>query len=224
MLTLRTQDLIEAINSQYPDQPLEQLTAAVLNAQALASAGDALVDHFVEQARASGNSWQAIGSSLGVTKQAAQKRFTPKQSQNMFTMFTEQARLAIMQAQEEARAAHASEIAPEHLFLGLIGVADGTAVEALLATEQEPLVWRDSIHALLPDRSGEVESPSVIAFDQATRVILESSLAQSMRLDSALVGTGHVLLALLEDQKDSVFAALDAQAIESFVRSTAQAR
>ncbi len=37
--------------------------------------GDDVVGHFVHQARTDGETWSAIGESMGVTKQAAQKRF-----------------------------------------------------------------------------------------------------------------------------------------------------
>ena len=41
---------------------------------------DHLIGHFVDQARKTGASWTEIGQSMGVTKQAAQKRFVPKAS------------------------------------------------------------------------------------------------------------------------------------------------
>lgn len=39
---------------------------------------DHLLGHFVDQARRSVASWTDIGKCMGVTKQAAQKRFVPK--------------------------------------------------------------------------------------------------------------------------------------------------
>ena len=67
---VRLDDLIEAITKVHSD-PLEQLSEAVI-------AADHLIGHFVDQARHSGASWTQIGQSMGVTKQAAQKRFVPK--------------------------------------------------------------------------------------------------------------------------------------------------
>jgi hypothetical protein len=60
------------------DEPLDQLTDAVLAAEALGEVADHLIGHFVDQARRSGASWTDIGTCMGVTKQAAQKRFVPK--------------------------------------------------------------------------------------------------------------------------------------------------
>src|ERR1700756_4140735 len=74
---VRLDDLIEAIRNVHTDV-LEQLSDAVLAAEHLGELADHLIGHFVDQARRSGASWTDIGNSMGVTKQAAQKRFVPK--------------------------------------------------------------------------------------------------------------------------------------------------
>src|SRR6201991_5139713 len=74
---VRLDDLIGVIK-QVHTEPLDQLTDAVLAAETLGEAADHLIGHFVDQARRSGASWTDIGKSMGVTKQAAQKRFVPK--------------------------------------------------------------------------------------------------------------------------------------------------
>src|SRR6188768_2570877 len=75
--TVRLDDLIEAIKKTHP-AALDQLTDAVLAADHLGDVADHLIGHFVDQARRSGASWTEIGRSMGVTKQAAQKRFVAK--------------------------------------------------------------------------------------------------------------------------------------------------
>ena len=70
-------DLIQAITTVHSDA-LEQLTDAMLAAEHLGEVADHLIGHFVDQARRSGASWTDIGRGMGVTKQAAQKRFVPK--------------------------------------------------------------------------------------------------------------------------------------------------
>ncbi|CAN5743785.1 hypothetical protein BH20ACT1_BH20ACT1_01230 [soil metagenome] len=57
------------------DEPLLRLGSAAALASELEAKADALVSHFVEQARDSGASWSSIGGTLGVTKQAAQQRW-----------------------------------------------------------------------------------------------------------------------------------------------------
>src|SRR5690242_8304472 len=114
---VRLDDLIDVIKRVH-DEPLEQLTDAVLAAEHLGDVADHLIGHFVDQARRSGASWTDIGKCMGVTKQAAQKRFVPKaDTQPMdpnegFARFTPRARAAIVAAQRIARDARNQEIAP----------------------------------------------------------------------------------------------------------------
>ncbi len=74
---VRLDDLIDAIKKVHTDA-LDQLSDAVIAADHLGDVADHLIGHFVDQARRSGASWTDIGRSMGVTKQAAQKRFVPK--------------------------------------------------------------------------------------------------------------------------------------------------
>src|SRR3982751_5613507 len=69
--------LIDAIKKVHSDV-LDQLQDAVIAASHLGEVADHLIGHFVDQARRSGASWTEIGQSMGVTKQAVQKRFVPK--------------------------------------------------------------------------------------------------------------------------------------------------
>src|SRR5499425_2929425 len=103
---VRLDDLIEAIKKVHA-APLEQLSDAVLAAEHLGEVADHLIGHFVDQARRSGASWTEIGQSMGVTKQAAQKRFVPRESidvkpsgAGVFARFTDRARRAIARAQD----------------------------------------------------------------------------------------------------------------------------
>src|SRR6478735_8656824 len=77
--TVRLDDLIDAIKKAHTDA-LDQLSDAVHAADHLGDVADHLLGHFVDQARRSGASWTEIGRSMGVTKQAAQKRFVTKES------------------------------------------------------------------------------------------------------------------------------------------------
>src|SRR6202012_2544362 len=74
---VRLDDLIESIKKNHTGA-LDQLSDAVLAADHLGEVADHLIGHFVDQARRSGASWTQIGNAMGVSKQAAQKRFVPK--------------------------------------------------------------------------------------------------------------------------------------------------
>jgi hypothetical protein len=114
---VRLDELIDAITEVHSDA-LDQLSDAVLAADHLGEVADHLIGHFVDRARRSGASWSDIGRSMGVTKQAAQKRFVPTgefvdlDPSQEFSRFTQRARNVVMAARNEARAAGNATIAP----------------------------------------------------------------------------------------------------------------
>src|SRR5438034_11240962 len=154
---LRLDDLIQAIKKVHTDA-LDQLQDAVIAADHLGDVADHLIGHFVDQARRSGASWTDIGRSMGVTKQAAQKRFVPKGPGELsdldpsqgFSRFTERARNAVMAAQNEAHAARNEEIGPEHLVLGLLNEPEALAPRAIVAQGVPLETVRQADTATLP--------------------------------------------------------------------------
>ncbi|MFE9483477.1 Clp protease N-terminal domain-containing protein [Streptomyces spororaveus] len=201
---VRLDDLIEAINKVHTD-PLEQLSGAVVAAEALGDVADHLIGHFVDQARRSGASWTDIGRSMGVTRQAAQKRFVPKADKEGaggldpnagFGRFTPRARNVVVTSQNEARAAGNTEIRTEHLVLGLMAEADGLAGLVLRAQEVSPDDVRAAATAALPPAQAEL--PALVPFDASAKKALELTFREALRLGHDFVGTEHILLALLE--------------------------
>src|ERR1022692_2563432 len=76
---VRLDELIGYVKSQ-EGTALNHVSAAVQVSEHLGELSDHLIGHFVDQARKGGASWTEIGRSMGVTKQAAQKRFVTKDS------------------------------------------------------------------------------------------------------------------------------------------------
>jgi hypothetical protein len=200
---VRLDDLIEAITKVHSD-PLEQLSDAVIAADHLGDVADHLIGHFVDQARRSGASWTEIGRSMGVTKQAAQKRFVPKDPGGPpdldpgegFSRFTKRARNAVMAAQNEASAAGNDLICPGHLALGLLHDPDSFAARSIIAQGVPLETVRQAVTAALPEAAGQV--PALIPFDQQARKVLELTFREALRMGHHYVGTEHILLALLE--------------------------
>jgi len=228
---VRLDDLIEAIKKVHSD-PLEQLTNAVLTADHLGDVADHLIGHFVDQARRSGASWTAIGASMGVTKQAAQKRFVPKGPGQPFDLdpnqgfgrFTERARNAVVASQNEARTAANDRISPDHLILGLVTEPGALAAAAIIAQGVSLDAVRQAVTAALPPAANEV--PPLIPFDQRAKKTLELTFRQALRLGHNYVGTEHILLALLEfEDGDGVLTRLgvDKATAETFITTTVSA-
>jgi hypothetical protein len=202
---VRLDDLIEAIKKVHTDA-LDQLSNAVIVADHLGDVADHLIGHFVDQARRSGASWTDIGKSMGVTKQAAQKRFVPKASgpgdtddldpSQGFSRFTERARNVVMAAQNEARQAGNDPIRPEHLVLGLLDEPDALGARAITAQNVQLDTVRQAATAALPPPADQL--PDLIPFDPRAKKALELTFREALRLGHNHIGTEHILLALLE--------------------------
>ncbi|WP_190817638.1 Clp protease N-terminal domain-containing protein [Saccharopolyspora pogona] len=200
---VRLDDLIQSIKKAHGDA-LDQLTDAVIAAEHLGEVADHLIGHFVDQARRSGASWTEIGKSMGVSKQAAQKRFVPKghaagfDPSQGFGRFTPRARNVVVLAQNAARDAGNVEILPEHLVLGLLGEPDGIAAQVIVAQGVTLEAVRAAVTAALPPAADE--APQILPFDGSARKALELTFREALRLGHNYIGTEHILLALLENE------------------------
>jgi hypothetical protein len=198
---IKLDDLITAIKKVHTE-PLDQLADAVLAADHLGDVADHLIGHFVDQARRSGASWTDIGRSMGVSKQAAQKRFVAKgetidlDPSQGFQRFTPRARQVVVKAQEAARSCGNAEITPAHIVLGLLVDVGALAPKAIVAQG----VTIEEVHAAataaLPESVADL--PALIPFDAAAKKTLELTFREALRLGHNYVGTEHILLALVE--------------------------
>ncbi|MFI1868014.1 Clp protease N-terminal domain-containing protein [Streptomyces jumonjinensis] len=220
---VRLDELIEAVKKVHTGA-LEQLSGAVIAADHLGEVADHLIGHFVDQARRSGASWSEIGQSMGVTRQAAQKRFVPKGgAQDLdpsqgFSRFTARAKNVVMAAQNEAHAARNDTITPAHLTLGLLTERESLAARAILAQDLLLDVVRQAATDALPPAADE--TPELVPFDAGARKALELTYREALRLGHNYIGTEHVLLALLEQEGGTgVFAGLGVskEAVEAYI-------
>jgi ATP-dependent Clp protease ATP-binding subunit ClpA len=196
---VRLDELITAIKHVHPE-PLDQLTDAVLAAEHLGEVADHLIGHFVDQARRSGASWTDIGKSMGVTKQAAQKRFVPRAEATTldpsqgFGRFTPRARNAVVVAQNDAHDAAHAEITPGHLVLGTL--SDPAALATVLLQRQD--VDAEAVRAAVQLPPSGDKAAALIPFSGPARKALELTFREALRLGHNYIGTEHLLLALLE--------------------------
>jgi Clp amino terminal domain, pathogenicity island component len=219
----RLDDLISGVETAHAD-PLDRVGGAVMIAEHLGDTADHLIGHFVDRARRAGASWTDIGRSMGVSKQAVQKRFVAKEPAQDFTRFTPRARNVVVAAQNETRTAGNAEIRPEHLILGLLAEPEGLAMRALVAQDISTEAVRRAATAALPPRVDEL--PALIPFDAAAKKGLELTFREALRLGHDYVGTEHILLALLEVEDGSgVLSGLgvDKAAVESAVTESLSA-
>ena len=201
--SIRLDDLIAAIKKVH-EEPLDQLQDAVIAADHLGDVADHLIGHFVDQARRSGASWTDIGKSMGVTRQAAQKRFVPKEYEldpQDFSRFTPRARQAVMVAHDRAKAAHNAEGLPAHLVLGLLADRDGLAAKAVTAQGVTLQDVAEAATAALPPAAED--APELVPYGPDAKKVLELTFREALRLGHNYIGTEHILLALLEHENGS---------------------
>ncbi|MFD3911886.1 Clp protease N-terminal domain-containing protein [Streptomyces sp. NPDC088147] len=200
---VRLDDLIEAIKKVHGDA-LDQLQSAVVAADHLGDVADHLIGHFVDQARRSGASWTEIGKSMGVTRQAVQKRFVTKDEQTPdanqdFGRFTPRARSVVVASQNKARDGGHTQIGTGHLVLGLLDDPAGLASQVLVAQGVQLATVAEAVTEALPEPSGE-PVPDLIPFDARAKKALELTFREALRLGHNYIGTEHLLLALLEQE------------------------
>ncbi|SHE96338.1 Clp protease N-terminal domain-containing protein [Streptoalloteichus hindustanus] len=210
----RLDDLINAIRQRHPDgDPLHQLSDAVLLGDHLGELADHLIGHFVDRARHAGASWTEIGHSMGVSKQAAQKRFVPRGPTTpeesglaTFARYDTSARSALVRAQEEAHQAGHDHIAPEHVVLGLLHEPDSVAAEALHALCGSLDAVREEIAGGFGPSTGT--HPLPIPFTGESKKALELTSREALRLGHSRIGAEHVLLGVLALGEGDAVAAL----------------
>jgi hypothetical protein len=200
---VRLDDLIAGIKKTHSDT-LDQLSTAVITADHFGELADHLIGHFVDQARRSGASWTDIGRSMGVSKQAAQKRFVGKGPTEVsdldpsqgFSRFTPRARQVVVASQEHARTAGNDRITPAHLLLGLAAETESLGAAMIVAQGVSLQAVGEAATAALPPAADEV--PALIPFDVGAKKVLELTFREALRLGHEYVGTEHILLSLLE--------------------------
>jgi hypothetical protein len=210
---VRLDELISFVRSQ-DGTALDHVSAAVRISEHLDELADHLIGHFVDQARKTGASWAEIGQSMGVTKQAAQKRFVPKATDtdwqglladafhlHPFSRFTERAQRAVKAAQEEARELRHDHIFPEHLALGLLHEPDGLAARAVVALGVNPEAAREALVAVLLPAVVDEPTPGKIPFTPRAKKVLELTLREALLFGHNYIGTEHLLLGLLDDEE-----------------------
>ena len=198
-------NLIAYVKAIHPDGgPLDNVTDAFSVSARLDEQSDALIGYFVDQARKSGASWSQIGGAMGVSKQAAQKRFVPGKLTDIapggavFSRFTQRARNVLAAAARIASgtdpAISAADLAaatlaePEGLAARVIARAGLTADQVYAAVGAGPAV---------PGPDADADALQALGFDESGKAALKAALRAALRLAHNYIGTEHLLLGVL---------------------------
>ena len=211
-------DLIAYVKALHPEGgPLENVSDAFAVSTQLDKQSDALIGYFVDQARRSGLPWSQIGGAMGVSKQAAQKRFVPTKAADLFpsgtakpfSRFTDRAvrvlasadRLAAGSASTGTESAERPPVSTAHLVAALLAEPEGLAAKAIAAAGLSAEQVYGAIGAGPAQQVTKAESVAPLKadlltmnLDEDTRVALKDTLRWVLRLGHNYVGTEHLLL------------------------------
>jgi hypothetical protein len=189
------QDLIETVERDAPDSDVLTLLGEASSVVAeIEEVGDALLGHFVDRCRRHGHSWSEISTALGVSKQAAHKRFASPAP--TLERFTPRARRTTDAASASARALGHNFVGTEHLLLGLFADPEALAARALAEAGIDRAAVEAKVLEALPRAEALLDNPLYVP--RASQA-LQNALREALGLGHNYIGTEHVLLALLRD-------------------------
>jgi hypothetical protein len=193
-------NLISYVKAVHPDGgPLENLSDAVTLAAQLEEQYDALIGHFVDQARRSGASWSQIGASMGVSKQAAQQRFVARWESADFSRHTQRARNVLAVAGLIAASGGAEQVDAAHLAAGLLSEPDGVAAKVIHAAGlgDEQVLAAFGLRLAAAGGDADANTLRQLRFTDAGRAALRETVRAALRLGHNYIGTEHQLLGIL---------------------------
>jgi len=157
-----------------------------------------VLSHFVDRARVSGHSWSEISGALGVTKQAAHKRFSlPAPAEPTLERYTRRARRVLDHAETLAHSLRHNYIGTEHLLLALFDEPEGIAAKVLIELGTD----RASVSHEVLQRTTRGNAPATATLPMTPRAmaVLAAAAAQAFELGHNYIGTEHLLLGLFAD-------------------------
>ena len=114
--------------------------------------------------------------------------------------FTERVRMALARAREEAARLHHSYVGTEHELLGLLLDDESLAMEIIRSFKVNPADLVVAVERSVKPGGPRVTGPD-LPYTSRAKKVLEFSMAEARDLHHNYVGTEHILLGLLREDK-----------------------
>jgi hypothetical protein len=221
----RLRDLVEHAVRAEPAASLRALTA-------LREELEAFERLQVARMLDAGGSFGAVGQALGISRQAAHRRYRdlvgvalpdprPEETAPRRRIaVTSEARAAVNLARDEATALGAETVGSEHLLLGIIR-CDSARVASVLRAEVTLERARSAAQPTLvegqpppPPPFAGASSSGPRGISAYARSVFEESMRQAVRRGDPHVGVEHLLLAALQDPTGGASRTLDALGVD----------
>jgi hypothetical protein len=201
----------ETVQIDDPETALRALTA-------LRHELDATEPEIVRRALQARASWSQIARALGISKQAAHRKYRhlfeqvaddPAADQRI--PFSDETRRCIHFAREEAKRLGQPAVATEHILLGILRCERSNAVAALKAEGVTLDAARGCLQTTMPGLPpSELDRPAEdYAVSSHARRILEQSRREARERGDQSIGVEHLLLALLSDSRNGAVQTLE---------------
>lgn len=103
-------------------------------------------------------------------------------------------------AGEEAKRLGNSKIYPEHLFLGLLRLSRGRAIDVLMSLGLDFYEVKDRIEEKLEKKKEKIDSLTELDFTLSANSILKRGMEEALKLGDEWVDSEHIMLAILRNE------------------------
>jgi hypothetical protein len=129
-------------------------------------------------------------------------RFAANRSHSMNGYnFTDRVRMVIQMAREEAVRLHHEYVGTEHLLLGIICEGEGVAAAVLTNLNVDLEDVQQRVVEIIKIGKSAARDPKDLPYTSRAKKVLELAMTEARELNNSYVGTEHLLLGLLREEK-----------------------
>src|SRR5437667_3061863 len=115
--------------------------------------------------------------------------------------FSDRVRKVLQMAREEAARLHHEFVGTEHILLGIIREGEGVAAAVLTNLNVDLEEIQQNIEAIVKKGKAAAAAGPDLPYTSRAKKVLEFAMSEARELNHAYVGTEHLLLGVLREEK-----------------------